>query len=120
MLSDTDNILSCQLRYTDSFHLLDGDDPQQLISIAPIIPERLEKELINPPAYEITVKGTALSTRLTIKCVQKNLRLLLIFNATCDEKLKKKDVYDWFNSAREDIHILFDTVVSDSLRQRLK
>jgi len=120
-ISHTEAIHSCLLRYTDSFHLSDGDIPDQLISIAPKVPKAMQNLILAGPVSEMTIAGSATNTEITTRFVQKNRRMILIFMAQSKESqmIERDSALSWFDSSREDIHSLFDMIVSKDLIQRI-
>lgn len=112
---------SCMLRYTDIFPLHEGDIPHDLISIAPRIPD---SEFFLPSgrsSSEISAKGRNHGSMIIIRFNQEKDRMVLVFEAVSDRKQEIwfDSVLDWFDYAREDIHSLFDLIVSHELIQRL-
>jgi len=112
---------SCMLRYTDVFALREGDIPHNLIYVAPKIPGSELFSASGTSLSEISMKGINHGSVIIIRFTQEKDRMILIFEALSDRKQEIwfDSVLQWFDFAREDIHLLFDLVVSDELKERL-
>lgn len=108
------------LTYTDEFDLFPDDKPTKLISITQEIPEILVSRMIMGPKTEITVRGDEKGTEILVRYTLKKEKIILVFQATSqvDEAYSGDATLRWFEKAREDIHQLFDVMVSETLRKR--
>ena len=112
---------SCILRYTDVFLLQDGDVPYRLVQIAPPVPAGDWFQGLSGTSSEIHLKSIDNETWLSIRFREDMDRLVLVFEAVSKEgrTIGRSAILPWFDAAREDIHRLFDLVVSDELIHRL-
>jgi uncharacterized protein (TIGR04255 family) len=108
------------LTYTDEFHLFPDDEPVHLISIAPDIPKSLAKLMLYGLKMEIILPGAEKGTLIQIRYTWKTDMIILDFQAMSqNEKVYARDAtLNWFEKAREDIHLVFDVIVSETLRKR--
>lgn len=108
------------LTYTDEFDLFPEDEPENLISIVQEIPEILVSRVIQGPKTEITVRGTEKGTEILVRYTKEKEKIILDFEANSQAGMEytKDATIRWFEKAREDIHQLFDMMVSETLRKR--
>lgn len=108
------------LTYTDEFDLFPDDEPANLISIVQEIPEILVSRVIQGPKTEITVRGTEKGTEILVRYTKEKEKIILDFEANSQAGMEytKDATIRWFEKAREDIHQLFDMMVSETLRKR--
>ena len=108
------------LIYTDEFGLFSDDEPANLISIVQEIPEILVSRVIQGPKTEITVRGTEKGTEILVRYTKEKEKIILDFeaNSRAGMEYTKDATLRWFEKAREDIHQLFDILVSETLRKR--
>ena len=117
----SDNFHDLMLQYTDEFELFSDDEPEKLISIVQEIPKILVSRMIMGPKTEICVRGNEQGTNILIRYTREKEKIILEFQANSQiDKIYSRDVAArWFERAREDIHLLFDVIVSEKLRKRL-
>ena len=117
----SDNFHDLMLQYTDEFELFSDDEPEKLISIVQEIPKILVSRMIMGPKTEICVRGNEQGTNILIRYTREKEKIILEFQANSQiDKIYSRDVAArWFEKAREDIHLLFDVIVSEKLRKRL-
>jgi len=121
-LPNNEGVTSCLLKYTDSFPLFEEDELHQLISIAPHIQNDLQYHIEPGQEPEIAITGSKTGTQIIIWFEEKNDRVLLVFEAMSGEDMmmESDSALLWFDSTRADIHLLFDSVVSDELKMRIR
>ena len=117
----SDNFHDLMLQYTDEFELFSDDEPDKLISIVHEIPKILVSRMIMGPKTEIFVRGNEQGTKILIRYIREKEKITLEFqaNSQIDKGYTRDMAARWFERAREDIHLLFDVIVSEKLRKRL-
>lgn len=118
---DDRNIVSCRIKYVDIFALSEGDIPQKLIAIAPCIPRQMISRIHNSPFTELTVQGIRSDSDISVRCELRKNQMVLLFETEYgkNEIMDQNAALSWFDAAREDIHLLFDIMVSDELKKRI-
>jgi len=112
---------SCMLRYTDSFPLKPGDIPGDLVVIAPRIPSAMEGKILSEPILSSLLSFTIPEGNMEISYIQSHERMRLIFTV----KSLQGSIYDknsciaWFDSSREAVHQMFDSVTTEELLHRI-
>ncbi len=108
------------LRYTDEFVLLPGDDPDFLIVHPHEIPPPVSSRQNRGEMTEWVIQGREKGTDIRLRYALENETIIIVFQA---ESLLKREysgpeLMEWFETAREDIHMLFDMIVSETLQSR--
>ena len=77
--------------------------------------------MIMGPKTEIFVRGNEQGTKILIRYIREKEKITLEFqaNSQIDKGYTRDMAARWFERAREDIHLLFDVIVSEKLRKRL-
>jgi len=108
------------LTYTDEFHLFPDDDPVHLISIAPEIPKPLATRMLYVLKTEIVMPGAEKGTLIQLRYTWKTDTIILDFQARSqhEEAYPRDATLNWFEKARDDVHLVFDVIISETLRKR--
>lgn len=108
------------LRYTDEFVLMLGDDPDTLIVHPHEIPPPVSSRQIQGEMTERVIQGLEKGTEIVLRYALENDTIIIEFQAESPYKKEYSgpELMEWFETAREDIHMLFDLIVSKTLRSR--
>lgn len=111
----------CILKYTDVFLLNAGDIPENLILIAPMVPADIRSLIVQGPISEINITGSIENLVINVRYEQNNDKMILVFKASNKDQFtfSREEVLVWFDAARENIHRIFDAIVTSKLINRI-
>jgi hypothetical protein len=111
----------CILKYTDVFLLTTGDIPGNLILIAPMVPVDIRSLIVQGPVSEINIAGSIENLVINVRYEQNNDKMILVFKASNKDQFtfSRDEMLVWFDTARENIHRIFDAIVTSKLINRI-
>lgn len=108
-----DEIHSSCLRYTDAIPLSPGEHPEDLIPLFPRAPRDYAHRLCSGPEISFSVESVIPDTILKVRCRREEERVILICTVSSEAGVNNRDsLLQWFDRAREEIHLMFDALVT--------
>jgi hypothetical protein len=103
------------------FLLTTGDIPGNLILIAPMVPVDIRSLIVQGPVSEINIAGSIENLVINVRYEQNNDKMILVFKASNKDQFtfSRDEMLVWFDTARENIHRIFDAIVTSKLINRI-
>ncbi|MDD1724595.1 MAG: hypothetical protein LUQ07_05655 [Methanospirillum sp.] len=114
-----DEIHSCCLTYTDAIPLFSGEHPEDLLPVIPRVPGVYAGRLCSGPEISFSVESVIPDTILEVWCRREEEQVILICTVSGETGVNSRDsLLQWFDRAREEIHLMFDALVTGKVLDR--